>query len=38
MRIVVWLAWFRVLDDRNRVVAVCETYEEAESFIAGQPA
>jgi hypothetical protein len=36
VRIVVWLQWFRVLDDLNRVMAVCETREEAEAYIAGQ--
>jgi hypothetical protein len=38
MSVVVWLRWFRVMDDRGRVVAVCETREEADAYIAGQPA
>ena len=38
MRVVVWLNWFRVLDDRDRVMAVCETRDEAEAYIAGQAA
>jgi len=38
MRVVTWLKWFRVLDDRDRVQAVCETYEEAQAYIDNQPA
>ena len=38
LHIVNWLEWYRVMDERNRVAAVCETYNEAESYIAGQPA
>jgi hypothetical protein len=38
MRIVAWLTWWRVLDAGDRVVAVCETLDEAEAFIANQPA
>ena len=37
MRVVVWLKWFRVIDDQNRVVAVCETRDEADAYIANQP-
>jgi hypothetical protein len=36
--VVVWLKWFRVVDDMGRVQAVCETQDEAEAYIAGQPA
>lgn len=39
MRIVAWRFVFRVVDAVNgRVLAVCETREEAEMYIAGQPA
>jgi hypothetical protein len=38
MSVVVWRNWFRVMDNRGRVMAVCETREEAEAYIAGQPA
>jgi hypothetical protein len=38
MRVVRWLAWWRVLDDRGRVLAVCETMDEADAYIANQPA
>jgi hypothetical protein len=34
--IVVWLNWWRVLNATGTVVAVCETYDEAEAYIAGQ--
>jgi hypothetical protein len=34
--IVAWLNWWRVVDARGTVIAVCETYDEAESYIAGQ--
>ena len=37
MRVVVWLAWFRVVDANGRVLAVCETRDEADAYIAGQP-
>jgi hypothetical protein len=38
MRVVVWLKWFRVLDNTtNRVLAVCETLAEAQAYIANQP-
>lgn len=37
MSIVVWLQWFRVLDTRGRVLAVCETLAEAQAYIANQP-
>jgi hypothetical protein len=37
MRIVEWRGVFRVVDDvTGRVLAVCETRDEAEMFIAGQ--
>ena len=36
--IVAWLNWWRVLNARNAVMAVCETRDEAEAWIAGQPA
>jgi hypothetical protein len=35
--VVKWLKWWRVMDVMNRVAAVCETKEEAEAYIAGQP-
>jgi hypothetical protein len=35
--IVNWLNWWRVMTDRGTVAAVCETYEEAEAYIAQQP-
>ena len=38
MRVVAWLSWWRVLDDKGRVLAVCETRDEAEAYIANQPA
>jgi len=38
MRVVKWLKWWRVMDEMNRVAAVCETEAEAEAYIAGQPA
>ena len=38
MRVVAWLSWFRVVDDKGRVLAVCETRDEAEAYIANQPA
>ena len=38
MRVVAWLSWFRVVDDNGRVIAVCETRDEAEAYIANQPA
>lgn len=37
MRVVAWLSWWRVLDSGNRVLAVCETRDEAEAYIANQP-
>jgi hypothetical protein len=36
MTVVKWLAWWRVMDG-GRIVAVCETREEAEAYIARQP-
>jgi hypothetical protein len=38
MRVVVWLAWFRVVDVNGRTLAVCETRDEADAYIARQPA
>jgi hypothetical protein len=40
MRVVTWLKWFRVMDNvtGHRVLAVCETYDEALAYIANQPA
>jgi hypothetical protein len=38
MRIVQWLTWWRVLDAKDRIVAVCTTYDEAVAYIANQPA
>jgi hypothetical protein len=37
MHVVTWLKWFRVLDDRGVVQAVCETRDEADAYIANQP-
>jgi hypothetical protein len=37
MHVVVFLRWFRVLNARNRVEAVCETLDEANAYIANQP-
>jgi hypothetical protein len=36
LRIVAWRDVWRVVDDLGRVLAVCETYAEAEAYIAGQ--
>jgi alkylated DNA nucleotide flippase Atl1 len=36
--IVVWLNWWRVINARGTVIAVCESYAEAESYIANQGA
>ena len=37
MRVVEWRGVFRVVDDATgRVLAVCETREAADAFIAGQ--
>lgn len=36
MRIVEWRGVFRVLDDMNTIVAVCETRDEAQAYIDGQ--
>jgi hypothetical protein len=37
MRVVVWLQWFRVVDDNGLILAVCETRDEATAYIANQP-
>ena len=37
LHIVTWLNWWRVIDARGTVCAVCETFEEAEAYIAQQP-
>lgn len=37
MRAVAWRGIWRVVDDDGRVLAVCETLDEAEAYIAGQP-
>jgi alkylated DNA nucleotide flippase Atl1 len=37
MRAVAWLQWWRVVDSRGRVQAVCETLDEAQMYIAAQP-
>lgn len=34
--VVVWGEFWRVLNERNQIVAVCETREEADAYIAGQ--
>ena len=34
--VVTWQDWFRVLNARGTVCAVCETHDEAQSWIDGQ--
>lgn len=35
--VVAWLNWWRVLNARGTVCAVCETFDEAQAWISGQP-
>jgi hypothetical protein len=32
-----WRTWWRVMDDQGRILAVCETKNEAAMYIARQP-
>jgi len=38
MRVVKWRTAWRVVDELGRVLAVCETEAEAQTYISGQPA
>jgi hypothetical protein len=37
MRVVAWRDVFRVVDELGHVLMCCQTRDEAEMFIAGQP-